>query len=1018
MFHSPAPRLFNIASSQPFATTLAKGLIERLGDADPMALARVTLYAPTRRGVRVLTEAFVELAGDKPVMVPRILTLADLDDPMGLGAGLPEPIAGTERLLTLTRLVRALGSQKPHLAQEATATALARDLMSLIDQIHGERLSLDGLDNAAPENHAAHWTETVTFLNILRSGWPAILEDKSKSDPVAHRAELIALQIAAWETEPPIDPVIVAGSTGSVGISSELIAAVARLPQGAVILPGMDRSLDAESFMGLTNGHPDHPQAGLARLLAAIGGEGGPIPRDEVEDWTDAPEFSRESFFSLALRPAPVTDTWLAHKKDVAQSAPDVMAHVDLIEAETSQEEAQAIAFAIREAVEVPGQTVALVTTDGMLGRRVSAGLQRWNIKADDSAGRPLHLTPPGVFLSLLLEEGLRSPGPGDPARWLALMKHPLTSLGLSRGVHLGYVRRIEIEAMRDRSSGSDPEEIRKAITKRTAERNDRDGTPEETKTQRLLADDALFEWLDDLGDALAPLQMLMDRDEVPLSEIMVGLRVSANQMSLKEDDSEEVWQEETGKAALAFVEDIIKHAPSFGALDPAGAPSLIAGLMADRKVRAPYGQHPRVFIWGTLEARMLSADVMILAGLNEDGWPKLPDPDPWMSRAMRRDFGLPSLERRIGLSAHDFQQAFCAKRVILTRARKQEGTPTVASRWLQRITTLLGEDETTGFAPQVLAEMRQRGNRYRSFAGHLARDAIGLPVQRPDPTPPVEARPRSFSVTQIETLARDPYAIYAQKVLGLHELPGLSPDPDARDRGNVIHEIVEKVVEATMEKWVDDESAAALFEEEMTKALAVFDGWPSVQAFYRARVLRIAPWFLEEESKRRAQGDTPIALEARGSIDLNVPGFSQVELKGYADRIDRLADETIAIYDYKTGAPPTDDQVAAFAQQLPLEGAMLRDGAFEDVPPSRVSKLAHIRLQGGDVGGKETSLSDEDRLIAEAFPKLSDLLSAYADQNQGYLSRARPMSINFEGSYDHLARVGEWVSAEGDGGE
>jgi len=275
-------------------------------------------------------------------------------------------------------------------------------------------------------------------------------------------------------------------------------------------------------------------------------------------------------------------------------------------------------------------------------------------------------------------------------------------------------------------------------------------------------------------------------------------------------------------------------------------------------------------------------------------------------------------------------------------------------------------------------------------------------------------ASPKAYSVTQIETLARDPYAIYAQKILGLREVSDLSPNPDARDRGTVIHEIVEKVISETKEEWLDDDAARALFEKQMTDALAAFDPWPSVQAFYRARVLRIAPWFLNAENKRRADGDRPVALEAQGTIDITVPGFAQVGLRGYADRIDQLANQTYAIYDYKTGAPPSPAQVAAFAQQLPLEGAMLRDGAFEGVPASTVSKLAHIRLQGGDVGGKETPLSDEDQLIAEAFPKLVELLAAYADPERGYLSRARPMSITYEGAYDHLARVGEWVSADG----
>ncbi len=1008
MFDSPSPRVFNIPSGKGFAARFAEGVVARVGaDADPMALARVTIYAPTRRAVRTLTEAFVDLAGGRPILAPRLLTLADLDDPMGLGADLHPAISGTERLLTLTRLIRALGRQSPHLAQEATATALARDLMGLIDQIHGERLDLDALDGAAPEDHAAHWSETVRFLDILRTVWPDYLAERDVIDPVERRATLIERQIEAWRRNPPTDPVIVAGSTGSVGISADLISAAAHLPQGAVVLPGLDRTLDAASFRALPLDHPDHPQAGLARLLARIGGAEGPVPRADVPNWTGAEDSPRQRLISIAMRPAPVTANWLAQRSDVVALAPEALAAVDLIEAETQQEEAQAIAFAIREAIAEPEKTVALVTTDGMLGRRVSAALRRWNIVADDSAGRPLPMTPPGIFLSLLLEEGLRGGGPGDPARWLALVKHPLAFLGLPRADHLSHLRYIETRALRREGSGCAPDAIRKALTpdpddKRYAEITDRN--------------EAAFAWLDTLEDALAPLRMLIAREEVPLSEIVTALRASANLLSLRPDEegTVEVWEEETGAAAQAFLDDIAEHAHTFGALAPADAPALMMGLMADRKVRAPYGQHPRVSIWGTLEARMLCADVMILGGLNEDSWPKLPDPDPWMSRAMRRDFGLPPLERRIGLSSHDFQQAFCADRVILTRARKQEGTPTVASRWLQRLTTLLGAEGDTGFAPDVLAAMRARGNRYRGYAGHLARLVEGKPVGRPAPTPAVEHRPRQFSVTEVETLARDPYAIYARKVLGLREMPGLSPDPDARDRGNVIHRVVERVVEETMDAWLDEDAARALFEREMEAALGEVAPWPAIQAFYRARIKRIAPWFLAEEADRRSRGEHPAALEVKGALPVDVPGFARVDLTGYADRIDRLPGEAYAVYDYKTGEPPSEAQVAAFAQQLPLEGAMLRDGAFEGLAPGTVSKLAHIRLQGGDKGGEEKPLAEQEALIAEALPKLRELLTAYAEESRGYLSRARPMSIMYEGAFDHLARVGEWVGSEG----
>ena len=749
--------------------------------------------------------------------------------------------------------------------------------------------------------------------------------------------------------------------------------------------------MEASAFRGLWREHPDHPQAALSRLLARIGGAEGPVPRDAVLDWADTGPSRRQKFLSIALRPAPVTDGWLSKHAAITALAPEVLADVALVEAETAQEEAQAIAFAIREAAEAPQAVAALVTPDRTLARRVSAALLPWGIVADDSAGRPLPLTPPGVFLTLLAEEGLRRPeNAGDPARLLALLKHPLVSLGETRARHLAYLRRVERMAIRARSTGADLSAIRRVF-------EDEDDAP-------------IREWIDTLEDGVAPLRRLAGRER-PLSEFVTALRVSAEALSLRADGGVAVWDRETGQAAEEFMTALAAHASGFGVLRMDSAPALFVGLMQGRAVRAPYGQHPRVHIWGTLEARMLSADLMILGGLNEDSWPALPDPDPWMSRAMRRDFGLPPLERRIGLSSHDFQQAMGAKRVILTRSRKQDGAPTVASRWLQRITTLLGEGEG-GFAPGTLAGMRARGNRYRGYAAYLARKSSGKPCAPPEPRPPVAARPRRLSVTQVETLIRDPYAIYARRVLRLDPLEPLAPEPDARMRGEVMHRIVERFVA----EWpVKGETPEALFERIAEDALMEVGRWPVVRAFYRARAERIAPWFLAEETRRRQAGDRPVLLEGAGRLALSIEGFGEVDLNGVADRIDRMASGDYAVYDYKTGVPPSDEQVAVFAQQLPLEGAMLHAGAFR-VDPGKVGKLAYLHLRGGAQGGSERALKEIDTLIAEALPRLAELLAAYARPEQPYRSRARAEFLTFEGDYDHLARVGEWQGTGGDG--
>jgi len=993
------PRVFNIPMGTAFGVALAQGLFERLDPADPLALARITIYAPTRRGARTISDALVAQAGDRPILAPRVLTLGDIDSPDGAGAGLTPAIHPTERLLTLTRLVRGMAGAAPHLAQEATAVALATDLAQLLDQAHEERLSLDDLEHVFPDDHSKHWSLTLEFLKILRSAWPAHLESKGLVDPVARRVAVIERQMAIWAEKPPADPVIVAGSTGSKGISAELMVAVANLPQGAVILPGVDRHLDFETFAGLRDsivqvGEPDHPQAGLSRLIERLGGRDGAMARGDIPDWAGV-KGRRARFLSVAMRPAPVTDTWLRERGKIAEEAPDALKGVALIETETPQEEALAIAVAMRETLETPGRTVALVTTDRNLGRRVSSALLRWGIRADDSGGVPLGLTPPGLFLSLLADEVFCGPQvvSGDPVRSLALLKNPLCKLGYPPADHLRHVRRIETLALRadgrkHQPTGADLDAVEAVMT--DYEKHD------------------TVEWIGVLRGILQPFHALRG-EQIEFADAIARLRDAAEAMAATHDGTDELWSQANGEAMKAFMDDLAEHAPALGPVDSGAVPMLFGGLLAGRSARAPYGQHPRVAIYGTLEARTQRADRMILGGLNENSWPRLPDPDPWMSRAMRRAFGLPSLERRLGLAAHDFQQAFSADDVILTRARKADGAPTVPSRWVQRMVTLLGAEPGKGYAPDVLADMREAGTRYYRMALGLEQPkGEAKPCERPRPAPPVSARPKRLSVTEVETLIRDPYAVYARHCLRLHPLPSLVPEPDARTRGEIMHGIVERFVRETQHAWpVPD--PLALFEQITESELERIAAWPTYRAFYRARADRVGPWFVAGETARRENLQTPILLEASGAIGFEVPGFGPFELRARVDRIDMTAGATYTVYDYKGASGPSNEQVqVGYAQQLPLQGAMVAGGAF-DVPGRDVAGLEYIKLLGGSKAGEEISIKEPGALVENALPRLTMLLASYGIIEQEYVSQAMPETVIWEGDYDHLARVGEW---------
>ena len=504
-----------------------------------------------------------------------------------------------------------------------------------------------------------------------------------------------------------------------------------------------------------------------------------------------------------------------------------------------------------------------------------------------------------------------------------------------------------------------------------------------------------------------------LDDHAVPLPDLVAAHAEAALALGrLTADGEPELFQKAAGETLQGFFDKLRGHADAFGAIDPREYLALFRQMIGGESVREPYGQHARIVILGTLEARTEPAELVILGGLNDGVWPDIPQPDAWISRGMRARLGLPPLESRIGLSAHDFFQAAMAQTAILSRTRKMDGSPTVPSRWLLRLSNLLG-----GVAPERLAEMRARGDRWLKLVDELEKpkegEALPTPALRPEPRPPVEARPARFSVTEVETLIRDPYAIYAKKVLRLRALNELEEEPDARDRGELLHRICERFVRRSLE----DPSAplTGLFDAVSEQVLAEVAEWPTLHAFWRARARQVRDWFVEGEMRRRAEG-APLALEAPGELKL-AAALGEISLTAKADRIDRLSGGGYAVYDYKTGCPPTDKQIALFAKQMPLEAAILAGAGFDDAPKGPVAKLAFLELSGGRKGGEERQVDGDPAAVgAEALDGFAKLMGAYANPDLPYRSRTRPQFLLYEGEYDHLARVGEWGGELEDG--
>ena len=973
---APAPRLFGLPPGADFPAALVAGLRARLAGSPPEAMARVELIVNTRRMARRLREIF---DAGPATLLPRIRLVTDMGE-LGDLADLPPAVPPLRRRLELAQLVARLIEARPDLAPSAALYDLADSLAALMDEMGVEGVDPETVLTLDVSDQSGHWQRALAFLRIVRD---YLAQLDAPPDPGARLRRVIERRVAAWQAAPPSHPVIVAGSTGSRGAVALLMQAVARLPQGAVVLPGFDFHLPDAVWAGMEDAlsAEDHPQFRFGKLMQALDLSPRNVRLWQAEDISDP---ARNRLISLALRPAPVTDQWLAEGPDLGPLGP-ACDGLTLLEAPGQREEALAIALRLREAAET-GQSAALITPDRALTRQVEARLAGWGITADDSAGRPLHLSPPGRLLRLVARLRTRAPSAGD---LMTLLRHPLTHSGGGRNRHLRLARELELWLRREAVPQPDA-----AALRRWAEKM---GDPEAEA------------WASWLGACLDGAQA----GTAPLGDHAAALRTLAERLAAgpATEGTGGLWEREAGRAALALYESLQAEAPRGGDMEAEGFADLLTALMEREAVQDIEAPHPGIRIWGTLEARVQGADLLILGGLNEGSWPETPAPDPWLNRALRHRAGLLLPERRIGLAAHDFQQAAGAREVWLTRAARTDEAPTVPARWLNRLTNLLRGLPDQGGA-LALEGMRERGARWLRLGAALERAPRLDPAPRPSPRPPVTARPRRLSVTEIQTLIRDPYAIYAKHVLRLRALDPLDRPPDAMLRGTMLHEVLDRFVKATLEapERLTPEALSACARE----VLAARVPWAATRMQWQARLDRVAQWFVETERARRSLA-TPVLLEDRGEAEVKGLG---VTLLGKADRIDRDAEGRLHIYDYKTGAAPGPKKQLHFDKQLLLEAAMAERGAFEALGAAPVARAVYIGLNASpaEVPAPLTDTPDEEGKLVTAgqvWEEFVALMRLYASETRGYTARRAMESMNYAYDYDHLARYGEWEEAD-----
>lgn len=1012
-FEAGAPRVWSIPPGEDFIRLLSATLASGSGLAErPDALADAIVYVPNRRSAKALSLALFIASGEQAILPPDIRALGDLesDDAPPVKesalADLLPALSPAKRLGALAAMVQAyyksgFGTEVP----PSSALAAAQELARLLDQAQLSRdVDWGPLPKLAKEaDLEGHWASSAKFLEIVTAHWPDWLAEQGVMDPMARRLAAAEAMALDWERRPPQAPVIIAGSTGATPASRVLMKAALRLPQGLVVLPGLDTGMQPEVQARILS-EVGHPQFALLETLQELGVDVG-----DVAEWPGASATARRQarrqIIHEALAPADDTADWRQTLDSLAaQSGKSLVAFAEtaldglsVIEAPDEAAEALAAALILRETLETPGRTAALVTPDAGLARRVSALLKRWGVDVPPSAGTPLVRTPAGSFIGLCAQW---ASDPGDPVRLLSVLKHKLAS-------DVPGLADLELFFLRGPRRWQSLDELAASIrTRHEIEPYPRFRREHQAAAEALVR--RLAETVRKAGADFSQTPRISGADAV---ERIAALASAVSETPLP-------WAGEDGAVASRLLEFIREMSEPLGPMTPEAVADLINMRAMQMTVSAGRAEHPRLSIWGPLEARLQSADRLVLAGLNEDVWPKRPPPDAFLPRRFRAELGLNDPEDRMGLSAHDFAQLACAPDVTLLYSARRDDAPAVASRWVWRLKTLaVGALEDR--AEDVL---RPKGTNPLEWVEALKSDGLGslgddFPVE-PRPSMRPEGWPKKLSVTRVDLLQRDPYALWAEQVLGLSRLDPLNADLGPAPRGTAIHKALEDLEEEGAPKSADH--LLSLIERELRKVGETEDAFAARRAVWR----RTSEWYIDWRAQRDTGGGKP-RFEVKGGIDLGEIDGAPFRLTATADRIERTSNGDLVIVDFKTGNPPREKEVATgLSQQMPLQALIAREGGYDKIPPARVDQLHYVAFKAKpeafSLGGRHGLPSEPSEMADIAREGLLKLIADYRKPTSMFLSAPRVKFVKYDNGYNLLARRAEWASdtQDGEGGD
>ncbi len=949
------PHFHCLPPHQPFLETLAGMLLEKHSN-NPLELARTLILLPSRRSCRSLREAFLRVSAGKPLLLPRIMPIGEVDSEADIftfiGENLPAIMPATKRLAMLTRLILQQGQTSP-----ARAYQLAVELARLLDEVTKHGLSFDKLnDLATGEELAAHWQKTTEFLSIITRQWPHILEAENMQDEASILRERVLQLAETWQKTPPDFPVIAAGSTGSQPATAALLHAIAAMPNGMVFLPALDSNIGDAAWDLL---EPTHPQYGLKKLLGDSKIHQAPSTKHQA--------------LSTLFSPAVLTAHWREEELNLEHD----FAHISLMQADTQNDEARMIAYNLREALETPEKTAALITPDRTLARMVAAQCARWGITIDDSAGQPLADSPAAIFMRLLLEVAASG---GAPLPLLALLRHPFAAAGINTASAREFSRTLEKNHLRG-----------------VRLQSGMDALMEELKEKGTAQD--LLDFITHIRDILRPLEMLFLRNTAcPLAELIEAHCKCAELLATtnEKNGAEILWEKESGTALANLLAEWNLHADVLGNIAPQDYPALFDSLIAREVTRSSFGTHQRLHILSPIEARLLHFDVVILGEMNEGTWPAGITIDPWMSAPMREKFGLPPHAAQIGQSAHDVWMLAHAPQVIFSRARKISGSPQKPSRWWVRLVTLVGGKDAALLKKMDISSVMQATINAQDAAYDMK------PLARPEPVPPQAARPRRFSPSSIALWSSEAYAFYAKYILRLKALNDLDEEPDNRNFGEIIHSALEHF----SAKYPDalPEHAYQLLIAQGQHEFQPYMHRPAVATLWWPRFEAIAKHWRAREMEMRSE-KYRTQSEVEGVWEFKIAD-EDIRFKARADRVD-VMENSFRLIDYKTGTPPTQKKITeGEAKQLPLTAlALMRSGTVEKTP----SALIYWALKTREQNKNFIEVNDATELLQRTEAELFAMIAASLTEETNYAAEIISKLPDYHDEYDHLIRRDEW---------